>query len=75
MGLTTPDHVWILPSYFDPDWWRNSDTNCTNEEMKDALESVIFVGPVKYSPFLLSRQVSEYTRLTSFEVCQLCVLW
>ena len=58
MGLTTPDHVWILPSYFDPNWWKNSDTNCTDEEMKNILESIIFIGPVKYPPFLLSNQVS-----------------
>ena len=58
VGLTTPDHVWILPSYFDPNWWKNSDANCTNEEMKNILESVIIIGPVKYPPFLLSNQVS-----------------
>ena len=66
MGLTTPEHVWILPSYFDPNWWHNSDTNCTNSEMKNALESIMLVGPVKYPPFLLSKQVSVRKHGISF---------
>ena len=56
-GLTSSEHVWILPSYYDPDWWKsyqlavnNSRTKykCTDEEMVQVLNSAIFVDAVKY---------------------------
>ena len=60
-NLTTPDHVWILPSYYNPDWWKgggdgyHSDQQtrtCTDEDMMDILNSVIFIDPVKYPPMV-----------------------
>ncbi len=61
LNLTTSDHVWILPSYYNPDWWKgggadylsNQQTrNCTDEDMMDILNSVIFIDPVKYPPMV-----------------------
>ena len=49
-GLTTSEYAWILPSYTDPDWWRRS-SNCTQNELKLALESTLFILPTKYPPF------------------------
>ena len=45
-GLTTTKHAWILRGVTNPNWWRVEDvngTNCSNEEMKEALESALFV--------------------------------
>ncbi len=60
-SLTTPDHVWMLPSYYNPDWWKgggdsyHSDQQtrtCTDEDMMDILNSVLFIDPVKYPPMV-----------------------
>ena len=52
-GLTGSDNVWVLPSYTNPEWWKEQCTmcNCTTDEIKEALESVLFVAPMKYLPF------------------------
>ncbi len=52
MGLISADHAWVLPTYYDPDWWKspNSSAGCSDEEMKDILESVIFVDTIKLPP-------------------------
>lgn len=55
MGLVSPDHAWVLPSYYDPNWWKTTDrtalgSDCSDEEMRDILESVIFIDNVKYPP-------------------------
>lgn len=50
-GLMTSDHVWILPSHFDPDLWQKYPSNCSQEELKSALESTLFIAPTKYPPF------------------------
>ncbi len=56
-SLTDYSHVWILPSYYDPSWWKlseedfetlPSDEKCSNEEMEDILTSVLFVGSLNY---------------------------
>ena len=60
MGLVSKDHAWILPSYYNPNWWRlpsgatrtSHDGGCSDEDMEDILESVIFVGSVKYPPMV-----------------------
>ena len=58
-GLTTSEYVWILPSYSDPDWWRRS-SNCTQNELKLALESTLFILPTKYPPFTQANMVCIY---------------
>ena len=53
MGLISADHAWVLPSYYDPNWWRsppNSSAECSDEKMRDILESVIFIDNVKIPP-------------------------
>ena len=52
-GLTGSGHVWVLPAYTDPNWWKKLQnlSNCTEDELLMALESVIFVAPTKYPPF------------------------
>ena len=55
MGLVSHDHVWVLPAYYSPNWWRAtnasaSDSNCTVAMMKNILESVIFIDTVKIPP-------------------------
>ena len=57
MGLVSPEHAWILPSYYDPNWWRSppndtDDQECPNERI---LESVIFIDAVKLPPVVSIR--------------------
>ena len=56
-NLTDANHVWILPSYYNPNWWniterelrkRPTQWQCSNQDMKDILESVLFVGAFNY---------------------------
>ena len=54
-GLTTSEHVWILPAYFDPGWWHG--TACSNNEMRTALQSTLFISPTNYPPFTQSNRV------------------
>ena len=59
MGLVSESHAWILPSYFDPNWWRLEDKlnrstaaglECSDDEMMAILESVIFIRSIKIPP-------------------------
>ena len=84
-GLTTSEYAWVLPSYTNPNWWRVSSEdsaqsddlrlhNCTEEELKLALESTLFVVPTKYPPFSQAIPVSAYlASLVTFSFCH-CVL-
>ncbi|XP_065916307.1 gamma-aminobutyric acid type B receptor subunit 2-like isoform X2 [Dysidea avara] len=36
--LTGPNFVWLFPGYFQPDWWNVTDSDCSAEEMRNALE-------------------------------------
>ncbi len=56
-SLTDYSHVWILPSYYNPNWWEVSEEElktlppneqCSNDDMKDALTSALFVGLFNY---------------------------
>ena len=55
-GLISSSRAWILPSYYNPNWWKIQDERslkddeCSNEEMRDILESVIFIDTVKFPP-------------------------
>ena len=55
-GLISNSHAWILPSYYNPNWWKIEDERplkddeCSNEEMRNILESVIFIDTVKFPP-------------------------
>ena len=61
MGLVSPEHAWILPSYYDPNWWRSpprndtDDQECPDERMRKVLESVIFIEIVKLPPVVSIR--------------------
>lgn len=66
MGMVSEDHAWILPSYYNPNWWRlpsNGSVHdtwkreCSNEVMDDILESVIFIRSVKFPPMVITRNV------------------
>ena len=70
-GLTASEYVWVLPSYTDPGWWKVSSNdcvrgdglrcnNCTHSELKNALQSTLFITPSKYPPFTQSNQVYIY---------------
>ena len=58
IGLVSETHAWILPVYFDPNWWKteeragNNSSECSDEEMKAILESVIFIDSVKIPPIV-----------------------
>ena len=57
MGLISADHAWVLPSYYDPDWWKsppNSTAECSDEKMREILESVIFIDNIKIPPVVSS---------------------
>ena len=55
-GLILNSHAWILPSYYNPNWWKIQDESslkddeCSNKEMRNILESVIFIDTVKFPP-------------------------
>ena len=58
-SLTDSSHVWLLLDYYNPDWWRLSEEergrlhlsqgNCTNQEVADILESVLFLDSFNYN--------------------------
>ena len=62
MGLVSENHAWILPAYYNPNWWRLSSNdsafdvlergNCSNEKMEEILESVIFIKNTKFPPLV-----------------------
>ena len=58
-GLVSDTHVWVLPRYFNPNWWKtegertsNDSSECTDKEMEEILDSVIFVDSVKVPPIV-----------------------
>ena len=55
-GLTTSEYAWILPAYKHRDWWKGR-SNCTQNELKLALESTLFLVPTKYPPFTQANMV------------------
>ena len=59
--LTDSTHAWILPGYYNPNWWklpREQTTDdlveiqCSDEDMLEILQSVIFVDSVKFPPLV-----------------------
>ena len=57
-NLTDADHVWILPSYFNPFWWKLSDKelrrlsktcNCSNDDMVNILDSMLSINFLPYN--------------------------
>ena len=60
MGLVSENHAWVLPAYYNANWWKlpsQNDSsfesqlgNCSNEKMKEILESVIFIKNTKFPP-------------------------
>ena len=57
MGLMTSSHAWVLPAYYNPNWWKKAENesdydSCSNEDMEGILESVLFVKNVKYPPMV-----------------------
>ena len=73
IGLVSDDHAWVLPSYYNPNWWRMSNKNgsvnyyqydCTDEDMQNILESVIFVDGIKIPPVVCMHiTMAKYCRL------------
>ena len=55
-NLISAEHAWILPSYYERNWWRenslNDDDGCSDSMMQEILESVIFVNNVKIPPMV-----------------------
>ena len=44
-NLAGPDFVWLLPGWFRANWWAAVDgTDCTAEEMSQALEHTIVIS-------------------------------
>ena len=63
--LFGPNFVWLFPGWFVPKWWTHSDTDCTADEMKSALDhSLGFRGNsevTKYpSRLLVSKKVGIF---------------
>ena len=57
-GLTTSEHVWLLPSYYAASWWQleaaqlaalPDSERCSNQDMTEILESTLFFGAMKFS--------------------------
>ena len=56
LELTTPNHLWILPSWYSDGWWNNADTfnwtsyshRCTGSEIKNALVNSILLDVYPY---------------------------
>jgi hypothetical protein len=56
-NLVSPEHVWILPAYYERNWWKenslnNGEDGCSNSMMEEILESVIFVNAIKIPPMV-----------------------
>ena len=54
-NLVSADNAWILPAYYNPNWWKlpaGMGSECSDEDMRAILESVIFVDTVKYPPMV-----------------------
>lgn len=51
LHLTTPNHIWILPSWYVDGWWNKADTfnwtsyayQCNGSEIKKALKNTLLV--------------------------------
>lgn len=45
MELTTENHVWMFPAWYESEWWLQNDTNvdCTDDEMSEAIENAFYV--------------------------------
>ena len=61
--MTTQFHVWILPGFYDPLWWKPSDDNrgdsiCTDEQMLEAINSTLFVDVPVVQPYNITYLVS-----------------
>lgn len=55
MNLTTENHVWMMPSWYNSDWYLNVDsTNCTVDEVGDYSLSSL-------SPFLIYPPIYTHT--------------
>ena len=58
IDLLSDDHAWVLPSYYNPNWWNQSvnggqaSTDCSDDEMRKILETVIFIDTVKFPPLV-----------------------
>lgn len=59
--MTTPNHLWILPAYYNPYWWKMplltkeaTNNSCSDEKMWEILHSttLLFFDPVKFPPFV-----------------------
>ena len=71
LQLTTPDHLWILPSWYSDGWWNNADKfnwttysySCTGSEIKDALVNSILLDVYPYFVNPNSTSVSGYVSI------------
>ena len=64
-NLVGPNFVWMLPGWYQLNWWNVSNTDCTAEEMKTGLEhsfiySLNHVVTNNLSRVILSEKVSTY---------------
>lgn len=52
IGLYGPRVVWILPGWFDNEWWLQKDLNdqCTPEELTKVAEGNFYVGVHPFNP-------------------------
>ena len=51
------DHAWVLPSYYSPNWWKQSvsekeTSDCSDGQMRKILETIIFIDTVKFPPMV-----------------------
>ena len=56
VDLVSADHAWILPAYYNPNWWKlpaGMESECSDEDMRTILESVIFIDTVKFPPVVM----------------------
>ena len=71
LQLTTPNHLWILPSWYSDGWWNNADKfnwtiysySCTGSEIKDALVNSILLDVYPYFVNPNSTSVSGYVSI------------
>ena len=52
-----PDFVWLLPGWFQPNWWNVSNVDCTADEMGSALEHSLAYGVDSIVTKNLSREI------------------
>lgn len=49
-GLYGSKHAWFMARWFRVDWWKHEDTECTHEQLLQAVDGVFYAGMMYFNP-------------------------